>query len=120
MAAILMVEDRPELRTLMRIALERQGHVVLSASNGAEALALAHRHRLGIDLALVDLFLSDMEGSDLAGQLLRLCPGGSVIYVAGSLAGEDPLKTLSAEGELVLLKPFTVKELLDAVELTLA
>lgn len=119
MATILVVDGRPELRLLMRIILERQSHVILPASGGAEALALAERYRLGLDLAVVDLGLPDMEGSELADRFSRLCPGGAVIYLTGSLQGSDPLRWLAGEGEIVLLKPFTAQELLDAVELTL-
>ena len=69
---ILVIEDNPITRKMVRVALASEGYAVLEAPDGATALQLAAGHHL--DLVLQDLLLPDMDGFDLVGRL-RALPG---------------------------------------------
>src|SRR5688500_186654 len=69
-ATILLVDDDPHVAAASRRALERAGYVVLSASNGREALEVAERHRERIDLLVTDLVMPEMGGRELARRLV--------------------------------------------------
>ena len=59
-ARILIVEDEPQLRALLRLYLEREGYRVTDAGDGAAALAAFDQH--GADLVVLDLMLPGMQG----------------------------------------------------------
>src|SRR5687767_7129031 len=60
MSNVLVVDDDPDARTLLEMALCLKGHVVLTAVNGADALEIARRYRP--DLILLDLAMPVMDG----------------------------------------------------------
>ncbi len=76
--AVLVVEDNPVTRKLMRVALELAGYRVLEAEDGASALAAFSRERP--NLVLQDLVLPDVDGLELVGSL-RAQPGGDGIPI---------------------------------------
>ncbi len=59
-STVLLVEDEPKLRDLVRSYLERAGHAVLSTGSGAEAISLARS--ASPDLVILDLGLPDVPG----------------------------------------------------------
>jgi two-component system cell cycle sensor histidine kinase/response regulator CckA len=118
---ILLVEDEPAIRQLMRRALEQRGYTVLEASNGDQALAAADRHRGPIHLLITDVVMPGMNGFDLAHQLTRTHPRLRVLFVSGH--GEHPgvRQGLREAQRPFLLKPYTqdallrsIREVLDA------
>jgi two-component system cell cycle sensor histidine kinase/response regulator CckA len=80
---ILVVEDDPSVRTFAARLLRRQGYMVLTASDGAEALRVARDHSQPIDLLLTDLVLPKLSGKIVAEQLRVLWPNLSVIIMSG-------------------------------------
>jgi CheY-like chemotaxis protein len=113
---ILLVEDEFAVRSSVWITLTRLGYRVLEAANGEEALAVWKQHRDEIRLLLTDLVMpGEMNGKELAGQLLQQNPKLKVIYASGysvEVAGKD---LLLEEGVNFLAKPFKAKELAQAV-----
>ncbi len=119
---ILVVEDEPSLRSLVRSVLTRLGYRVLEAATGVNAYKIWREHRDEIKLLLTDLVMPDgMTGIDLATRLRREKPGLPVIYTSGyssEVAGRGiPMQ----EGVNYLGKPVhphklaqTVRETLDA------
>ena len=71
--SILVVDDEPNIRKTLSIALEAEGHHVTAVSNPKDALTEA-RARF-FDLALVDLRLGSESGIDLIGNCMRSAPG---------------------------------------------
>ena len=118
--AILVVEDSPQLRTLIREVLELHGYQVLDAPNGQEALAVAARPGTHVDLLLTDVIMPGMNGRELADQLSARQPGLKVVFASGYTA--DALTRYGVEqGSGYLQKPFSpkvlatkVREILDA------
>ncbi len=108
---VFVVEDEPEIRTLICQNLRNLGYTVLDADNGADALDIAKYYTQPIHLLLTDVIMPRLGGQALADHLLRLHPEMKVLYVSGymsqTFAAED---ALSAESTF-LRKPFTLEAL---------
>ncbi len=81
-ATILLAEDSELVRTLVADELRVAGYRVLSAASGSEALEVARSHTGEIDLLLTDVVMPEMNGVQLAQQLVALRPM-PVIYMSG-------------------------------------
>jgi len=108
-ALILIVEDEPPIRRLLRTTLAAQDYRVLEAATGAEALAALRHHRP--DLVLLDLGLPDIDGLALIGQIRAR---GPVPIVVLSSRGEEAAKVaaLDAGADDYVTKPFGADELM--------
>jgi CheY-like chemotaxis protein len=80
---ILVVDDEPEVRSVLAGMLREMGFTVLEASSGPEALELSAKHRGEIHLLLTDLIMPGMTGRLLADTLLAQRPGMDVIFMSG-------------------------------------
>jgi CheY-like chemotaxis protein len=119
-STVLVVEDEDSLRELVVELLERKGHRVLKASNGAEALQVARAFRGPIHLLLTDVVLPGIGGPVLAKQLAADKPGIRTLYMSGySDFNAFGSGSLPAEARL-LHKPFTKETLLSEVSETLS
>jgi DNA-binding NtrC family response regulator len=113
---ILVVEDEPDLRTLVRSILEYSGYSVIEASSGRAALALWPSHRHQVDLLLTDMLMPDgMNGRELALQLKADKPTLRVLYTSGY--GTDIMGMEPAQGEALdfLQKPYNPRRLAESV-----
>ncbi len=113
---LLVVEDEPAVRALVRTVLERHGYTVLEAANGAEALECWQTQRDRVALVLTDLVMpGGMSGQQLGRQLRQERPHLKVVYLSGysvEIAGKTPVLQ---PGELFMGKPFTTDQLLRIV-----
>jgi two-component system cell cycle sensor histidine kinase/response regulator CckA len=120
---ILLVDDEPQVVSLVRDMLVREGFTVLGASGGAEALevvrANADKH---LDLLLTDIVMPELNGRELADRIKEMRPGIKVLYMSGFMT-ETILKYygISIKGIPFLQKPFSrevlrrkIREVLDA------
>jgi len=80
---VLLVDDEPGVRELVRKLLERHGYRVLAATDGADALAIEKQHDGPIDLLLTDVVMPALNGPDLAQRLVRRRPAMPVLYMSG-------------------------------------
>jgi PAS domain S-box-containing protein len=116
---ILLVEDQPELRNLVKSILEECGYCVLTAENGVQALARSGQHDGPIHLLLTDVVMPELNGRELARQLLAPRPSMRILYMSG-YTNDVVVDRDDADGRVSFLqKPFssdlltkTVKELL--------
>ena len=108
---ILLVEDEPGVRQLVREMLHRLGYTMLEAGGGAEALRIFEQHRGAIDLLLTDVIMPQMSGRDLAARLRLLQPSLKILYMSGYT--DDMLAHHGVlEPDVYLLpKPFAPDEL---------
>jgi two-component system cell cycle sensor histidine kinase/response regulator CckA len=113
---ILVAEDEPGIRALVRKILRRQGYQVLEASDGEEALRIIHDHSGAIHLLITDVMMPGLGGPGLASQLREQRPDTKLLFISG-YTGEAPLHTGDLpEGTAFLQKPFTLGSLLDRVK----
>jgi two-component system cell cycle sensor histidine kinase/response regulator CckA len=106
---VLVVEHDTALLASMRGALEAEGHTLLEARTGDEALLLAAHHQGRIDVLVIDLGLPQLDATAVAQIIERTRRGILSLYVSGPI-GASPIP-----GEPVLRKPFTTDELVLAV-----
>ncbi len=106
---ILVVDDLPPNRVLLRKVLKGAGYAVLEASNGVEALALLRDPALCPDLIVTDIEMPGMDGIALVEQI-RLLPDALAripIIAASGNADEEMRRSVSAAGsDAFLAKPF--------------
>jgi two-component system cell cycle sensor histidine kinase/response regulator CckA len=118
-AQVLVVDDERALRQAIRHLLEAEGHTVLEAANGVEALQLFRQRQDEIDLVLLDLLMPEMDGGEALVALRAIDADVPIILSSGF----DATETLDrARGEVsgVLSKPFRASELLRVVQAALA
>ena len=80
---VLVVEDDPTVRKLVRRILVEAGYDVLVAANGGEALLLCETHGESLRLMLTDVVMPSLSGPDLARRLATACPNLKVLYMSG-------------------------------------
>ncbi len=112
---ILLVEDEPGIRGLVRKILRREHYRVLEAGSGEEALGAVSSHGESIDLLLTDMLLPGMSGRDLAELLLRTRPALKVVYISGYTGDETVRAGEFPPGSAFLQKPFTLGALTGKV-----
>lgn len=113
---ILVVDDDPLVREVMRMFLSLTGYTVLEASEGREALAIWEVRRAEIDLLITDMVMpGDLSGLQLAERVLADKPGVKAIITSGySINSMDFVK--ASEPRMVYLpKPYDQKTLISMV-----
>jgi PAS domain S-box-containing protein len=80
---VLLVEDEPSVRSLVRTTLEAKGYQLLEATQATEALSIAEKHQGRIHLMLTDLIMPGMSGRLLAQKMADLRPETKVVYMSG-------------------------------------
>ena len=109
---VLVVEDEPALRSLMKRTLERGGWAVCEASNGAEGLAFWRGRSRVVNAILTDLRMPEMGGRDMVAAIRA---DGGTLPVLWTSGYADETFTVDAAGEAFIAKPFTARALLDAM-----
>jgi CheY-like chemotaxis protein len=125
MPRILVIDDQPDVRATIARALTVEGFEVDTAENGKSGVGTfqgAH-----FDLAIVDIYMPDMDGVTVIKTLRLLRPGLPVIAISGHLLHNERSAlefVRAAQGALsdvvCLQKPFRVGELIEAVQQSLA
>lgn len=112
---ILIVEDEPSIQQVTQTSLENYNYRVLIAKDGIEAIALYAECKYEIDLALIDLMMPSMDGLTATRTLQKLNPKVKAIVTSG-LASNNLMAEITEIGVKAFLpKPYTTKELLDAI-----
>jgi two-component system cell cycle sensor histidine kinase/response regulator CckA len=113
---ILVVEDEPTLRALVRKVLERDGYDVIEAPSGLAALEMWSAKKPRVDLLLTDMVMPDgISGLQLADRLKTENPALKVVFTTGysaELLGKD---FVLKEGVNFLQKPYPPQKLVQTV-----
>lgn len=111
-ARILVVEDEPDLRTLLRRQLERDGYRVALAEDGVDALEKAWSEP--IDLVILDLMLPHLDGTEVCRRLKRDERTSSlpIVMLTAKQEPDDRIKGLELGADDYVTKPFNLRELL--------
>ncbi|ESZ22017.1 response regulator [Mesorhizobium sp. L48C026A00] len=115
MAKLLIVEDDESVRTLAARALERAGHMIDIAADGAQGLALIRAARGGYDLVVSDIRMPEMDGIQMAKAAASLFPAMKILLMTGYADQRERAEELN-----VVQKPFTLAEIRARVEQALA
>lgn len=118
MARVLVVEDEEAVRDYVSRVLTMHGHTVLVANDGAQAVELMNDHHF--DLLLSDIAMPMMDGISLALKVRATRPHVPIILMTGFANERQRAHNLSLLIEGLLSKPFTMDQLLGAVNKALA
>ena len=111
-ATVLVVDDDPQVRQVIKWALEDEGYAVRAAVDGREALERAAEHVP--DLVVLDIEKPVPDGYEAARES-RSCYGAGLPIVAITADGHAPLKARGLQANAFVRKPFRVDALLAAV-----
>jgi two-component system, cell cycle sensor histidine kinase and response regulator CckA len=108
---ILLAEDEPSIREMVKMMLEKLGYRVLTASTPGEVIRLANAHEGEIHLLLVDVIMPEMNGRDLAKQVVSLYPEMVCLFMSGYTGDVLAHHGMLAEGVNFIQKPFSMQDL---------
>jgi YesN/AraC family two-component response regulator len=118
MARILIIDDEPQVRTVLLKSLEFDGYQVMDAPNGKVGMKLFQEEPF--DLVITDIVMPEKEGIETIGELRHYFPETKIIAISGgsrSLKANDILHTAKILGvHCTLFKPFGIEEFLNAVK----
>jgi len=117
---VLVVEDEEQVRTVAARALTEAGYRVLVADSGERALEMTRQNGNRPAIALVDVVMPGLSGSELATELARTLPGTRVLFTSGYTDGEILRRGLLEPGAAFLPKPFSPEALVRAVHAALS
>ncbi|MBT8488260.1 MAG: response regulator [Gemmatimonadetes bacterium] len=117
MATVLVIDDDPQIRRVLRRFIEREGHDVVEAEDGKVAL----RRFVGepTDMVITDIYMPEMDGIELLIRLRETFPETKLVAMSGggAIAAGHLLRAASALGAIAVLeKPFdldVVREILE-------
>ena len=116
MARILVVDDDPSVRALLRDVLELEGHVVQDVADGYAGLRMTEQHRP--DCVVLDVMMPGLDGHAVL-QRIRAAEGGldlPVVMLTAAADDETAWRGWSGGVDHVLGKPFDADELLHLLE----
>jgi two-component system cell cycle sensor histidine kinase/response regulator CckA len=112
MPTLLVVEDQELVCGVIRQALAARGYNLLTTGTAEQAVVLAAQHPASIDLLITDVELSGSSGMELAARLRDTGRVERILFMSGHDRDELPL----AANAHFLPKPFTIRQLVEAVD----
>ena len=106
---ILVVDDDLEIRSLLKIFLEKAGYIVATAADGLEGLRFFRQYQSRIAMLLTDVRMPNMTGIDLADRVWELDSQLPVLFMSGDTRS-------ASRGLGCLRKPFNSAELVNRVQ----
>jgi two-component system, cell cycle response regulator CpdR len=120
MSRVLIADDEESMRTLVARAIAMDGHEIVTAQDGAEALEILTRDNGAFDLLLTDIQMPVMDGIALALSAARDFPDVVILLMTGFAHQRERASNLSAIAHDVITKPFSVADIRTAVADALA
>lgn len=116
---IMVVDDNPDIITIVKTILEGKGYQVLSASSGQELLNLLTDQKP--DLIILDIMMPEMDGLEVLGRLKAVTDTDSipVILLTAKVQYEDVLGGYKLGADYYITKPFTSTQLVNGINLLL-
>jgi two-component system alkaline phosphatase synthesis response regulator PhoP len=116
---IMVVDDNPDIITIVKTILEGKGYYVLSASSGQELLNLLTDRKP--DLIILDIMMPEMDGLEVLGRLKAVTETASipVILLTAKVQYEDVLGGYKLGADYYITKPFTSTQLVNGINLLL-
>jgi two-component system, OmpR family, response regulator len=114
---VLVVDDEPNIRELVQVALNFHGFAVTTSATGEEALQLAEAYRP--DLIVLDVLLPDIDGFEVCRRLRSVANDVPVIFLTARDATVDTVTGLTIGGDDYITKPFSVEAMIARVRAVL-
>ena len=108
---VLLVDDEEGLRVAVEKALHREGFQIITARDGLAAVELFTKHSSEIELAVLDMTLPGLSGSEVCAEIRRLKPGIQVLFTSAN----SPEEQREPSSERFLQKPYRIKELVHTL-----
>jgi CheY-like chemotaxis protein len=116
MRTILVVDDEPMALKLVQSVLERRGFQVLTCTSPKQALRLFQAHAERIELLISDIVMPEMDGGELANQIVALNPELPVLFMSGFVTQHEVADTSLIAQFAFIRKPFRPATLVQAVQ----
>ena len=115
MQKILVADDEEDIRLIIKFALEDKGYKVITASDGAEAVAIADKEK--IDLIILDAAMPKMDGYEACRKLKKDAKTKDipVIFLTAIDLQKDKLKSQRVGALKFIAKPFEIEALLEEI-----
>ena len=114
---VLVVDDEPNIRELVQVALKFHGCAVSTAASGTEAIRQAESQRP--DLIVLDVVMPDLDGFEVCRRLRALGNEVPVIFLTARDTSSDTVTGLALGGDDYVTKPFSVEALVARVRAVL-
>ena len=114
---VLVIDDEPNIRELVQVALNFHGCAVTTGATGEDALQLAHAY--DPDLIVLDVLLPDIDGFEVCRRLRSVANDVPVIFLTARDATADTVTGLTLGGDDYITKPFSVEALVARVRAVL-
>ena len=119
MARILLADDEAATRDFVKRSLEQDSHTIVTASEGAEALAILSADAKAFDLLITDYQMPAMDGLSLAEKVSKLAPGMPILLMSGFSIDRGQLTIAGANIVGLIAKPFTLEQIRAQTKLAL-
>ena len=113
-ARILIVDDEESIRKVLATILGEEGYVAETAKNGKEAIEKSEAEFY--NLALIDIRLPDMEGTELLSAIKETTPKMVKIIMTGYPSLQNAVKAVNKGADAYILKPFKVEDVLKTIK----
>ena len=109
---VLVADDNPQLRKLACMVLDKAGFETCTAADGKQALELYKARRDEVRLLILDLVMPEMSGQEVAEAVRELSGDVRILFVSGYV----PEETKGGLNEPILRKPYSIDELMEALD----
>jgi DNA-binding NtrC family response regulator len=110
----IVIDDDKEVRKMLVLILKSYGHLVETAENGKKAIQMCEK--TPFDVALIDIELPDINGTELLHILKEKRPKMVKIIITGHPSIENAAKSVNEQADGYIMKPFNVPELLMLID----
>ena len=118
LVSVLVVDDDTGVRDMLSSVLNDERYVVEVVENGKKAIKACEK--LFFDVALIDVELPDMKGTELLARLKKMRPKMVRIIITGHPSLDSAMKAVNERADGYVLKPFKATELLEKIRTLLA
>ena len=113
---VLVVEDQPEILSIITLILEQQGLRALSTENAEDALRIFEDHGYEIDIVISDIMMAGMNGIQMSREMAKMNPSTKFIFMSGYTADALGSNAKLEESTKFISKPFEISDFLSIVK----
>lgn len=113
--AILLVDDEADILEICKDLLEALGYKVFTAQTWDQAISIYRLHANRIDLVILDMMMSMMNGQEIYDRLIKINPGLKALLSSGYIQSDQAENILKKGFNGFIQKPFNIQQLSSAV-----